>query len=111
VEKSFRTRYCDRYQCPEEGFEKAILLKVLHRRSVPIAWLLLRVHPSVFQTDYRILSQIGNVSSRNNLLADARDIRHDYQRLNDFGFLRRFLNLRISGQRLLAVSNQVWGPH
>jgi hypothetical protein len=111
VEHSFRSRFCKFFKCPEDRFEQAILLKVLHRRSLLLGWLLSRIYPDYFQTDYRILHQIGSVTTRNNLLAEARDIRHDYQRLNDFGFLRRFLNLRISGQRLLAVANEVWGAY
>jgi hypothetical protein len=108
AEKTFKSRFCEFYQCPENQFERAILLKVLHRRSLLLAWCLLRIHPAFFSTDYRILRQVGAVASRNNLLAEARDIRNDYQRFNDFGIMRRFLNLRISGKRLLAVANQVW---
>jgi hypothetical protein len=109
VDQSFRSRFCKFFHCPEDRFEQTILLKVLHRRSLLLGWLLTRVYPNYFRTDYRILQQVGGVTSRNNLLAEARDIRHDYQRLNDFGFLRRYFNLRISGQRLLAVANEVWG--
>jgi hypothetical protein len=108
AEKTFKLRFCEFYHCPEDQFERAILLKVLHRRSLLLAWCLLRIHPAFFSTDYRILRQVGAVASRNNLLAEARDIRNDYHRFNDFGIMRRFLNLRISGQRLLAVANQVW---
>jgi hypothetical protein len=108
VEKTFKSRFCNYYKCPEDQFEQLALLKVLHRRSLVIAWIILKVAPSFFATDYRILRQIGSVSSRNNLAAEARDVRHDYVRFNDYGFFRRFLNLRISGQRLLALANSVW---
>jgi len=108
VEKTFKSRFCKYYQCPEDRFERVALLKVLHRRSLVIAWFFLKLNPNFFATDFRILSQIGSVSARNNLVAEARDIRNDYLRLNDYGFVRRFLTLRISGQRLIAVANAVW---
>jgi len=108
VEKAFKSRFCNYYKCPEDNFERAALFKVLHRRSLVIAWFILKLAPNFFATDFRILRQIGTVTSRNNLVAEARDIRNDYLRFNDYGFVRRFFNLRISGQRLLAVANEVW---
>src|SRR5689334_6558837 len=102
VDKTFKSRFCNYYKCPEENFERVALLKVLHRRSLVIAWLILKFSPDFFATDFRILRQIGSVTSRNNLVAEARDIRNDYLRFNDYGLVRRFLTLRISGQRLLA---------
>ena len=108
MDKTFKSRFCEYYQCPEEKFERAALLKVLHRRSLVLAWLFLYLKPSLFETDFRILRQIGSITSRNNLAAEARDIRNDYVRFNDFGVVRRFLNLRISGQRLMHLANEVW---
>ena len=108
MDRDFRSAFCAHYHCPNEDFERTALLKVLHRRSLPLAWIILRVAPSYFAADYQILRHFGALTRKSNFYSDALDVRHDYSRLQASGFLRRVLKMRISGQRLLKVASEIW---
>ena len=83
-------------------------MKVLHRRVLPLAWLILRLRPSFFAPDFQILRHFGSLTRKSNFYSDALDVRNDYARLQASGFLRRSLKMRISGQRLLKVASEIW---
>lgn len=110
MEPDFRSAFCARYKCKDEEFEKVALLKVLHRRALPLAWIILIVAPSYFTPDFQILRHFGSLTRKSNLYSDALDVRNDYARLQASGFLRRSLKMRISGQRLLKVASEIWHP-
>ena len=106
--KCLRENFCSRFRCSDEEFERVALLKLLHRRSLPLARILLLTNPSFFATDFAIIRQLGLIDSRAQLAVEARDLWKDYLRCGDFGLMRRVLKVRISGKQLLRVGEEVW---
>ena len=108
MDRDFRSAFCSYYNCPDQDFEKTALLKVLHRRALPLAWIILHLSPAWFAPDFQILRRFGALTRKSSFYSDALDVRHDYARLQAAGFLRRAFKLRISGQRLLKVASEIW---
>ena len=102
--KSFRALFCSHFGCPEADYETVALHKMIHRRWLPVAAVIMKMKPSFFRTDLQIIRQLGLVTSRANLLAEVQDLRSDYGRRKDFGFVRRRLRLRLSGERILRLA-------
>lgn len=61
-----------------------------------------KAQPSVFKTDLAIVRRLGEVQDQSTLFAEIQDLQLDYRRNGDFGPLRRWLNFRLSGQRISA---------
>jgi hypothetical protein len=105
----FRRLFCARFRCPDERFEEVALRRLIHRRWAWLPWVLgggLRA--KVFATDLALIRQLGRVTSRANLVAEVQDLRGDYARRNDFGFVRSSFKFRISGDRVLKTARGFW---
>ena len=107
--RSFRERFCKHYGIADGDFDMAALERWLHPPWSSLAALLLRVFPSFFATDLDVVRQIGRVASTNNLSAEVRGIRNEYQRRRDFGLTRRLLRRRLSSGRIFASAKSCWG--
>ncbi len=105
---NFKERFCRVLRCSDTDFANRALQAFFHR---PWAWLtpiLVRLFPSLLRTDIAIVEQLGRVSNAVNLAAEVRDLRMDYLRQRDYGLARRSLRFRLSGQRIIKLSRQMW---
>jgi len=104
----FRTLFCTRFRCSDEKFETVALRRLIHRRWAWLPWVLGGLASKLFATDLALIRQLGRVTSRANLMAEVQDLRGDYARRGDFGFLRSSFKLRISGDRVLKAARGFW---
>lgn len=103
--KTFRDAFCDSYRCAPERFEQALFWRALHRVAVPVAALVYWLKPDFFKEDLEAIRELGGARDADAFNHDvnlfyARNLRHG-------GFLRRTLDLRISGKRLIRIRNGV----
>lgn len=106
--RTFREKFCAHFQCQDAEYEWMAIRKLLHRRAFPIALLLSKLKPDLFETDIMLVRQIGRVQDVTSLVSEASDLRSDYERSDDFGFLRSRLKIRLSGRRALQVGRKIW---
>jgi len=105
---TLREKFCTRFQCAPSDYGASALRLFLHR---PWSWLapaILRIKPGLFSTDLLIIEQLGRLTSGKNLSAELRDLRADYFRHRDFGWLRRYFKLRLSGRRISKACQSLW---
>jgi hypothetical protein len=107
--RSFRERYCKHYGIADAEFDQAALKHFLHSPWRWWAGFLARSFPTSLVTDLDIVRQLGRIASTNNLSAEVRGIRSEYQRRRDFGITRRFLRRRLSSARIFAAAKECWG--
>lgn len=103
IRMTLEDKFCAHFNCSREQFAGRALRLFLHQ---PWAWaspIILKLRPQVLATDLQIVRQLGLVSSGTNLTVEIRDIRTDYLRQRDYGFLRRALRLRLSRARIARV--------
>jgi hypothetical protein len=101
--KTFRDYFCERFSCPVEQFEKRVLRRALHRRT--LALLVHAISPRFFDLDFRTIRQLGVACSSEEFRAEIDSFR--FESRTQRGFLKRTLRLRISGKRLMHLLNQL----
>jgi hypothetical protein len=99
--KTFREAYMDRFPCRPESFEKDLLWRALHRRALPLAWLIMVLAPRFFDMEFRTIRYLGNACSSEEFRAELDSYRSDYRRRG--GVLRNFFAVRLSGTRLIRI--------
>jgi hypothetical protein len=106
-ERTFRKAFCEKYGCPEEAFEKRIFWQCLYRRSILLTWLIYIFSPKYFWWDFQAIRSLGSAQSEQEFL-------HAINRL--WGLtqkggspLRNFFRVRLSGNKLIALRDEVLG--
>jgi hypothetical protein len=105
TEFTFQERYCRHFNCEPECFANQVVQACLY---APWRWLTWTFPNVTWNTDRKIIGRFGKISSWRELVSEARQMRSDYQRSNDFGFFRRNLKRRLSSKRILALASLVW---
>lgn len=106
--KSFREAYLERFQCGADGFESDLLRRGLHRRALPLAWLIRRLAPDYFDLELHTVRYLGNSRSSEEFRAELDSYRSEYRRMG--GVLRTVFAIRLSGTRLVGVLMDVRQP-
>jgi len=108
-DETFLTRYCAQVGCAEVEFERRLFFETLK----PLPGLLARaaslLNRGAFEQDLAIIRRFGPYRRLSLIVQDAADMRFEYRRMRDFKGLRRWLGLRISGQRLSAAAAKAFG--
>jgi hypothetical protein len=104
--KSFRSCFCERFNCPDSEYEERAFTKCLYLRARCLVPLLRLYHPSLFDQDFELLRRLGNTTGR--LEASIEILKfHD---LNlDAGFLRGVLRIRVSGRKVSLLAARLFG--
>jgi hypothetical protein len=103
--KTFREAYCHRFGCEPAHFEQSVLRRALHRRSLPIAWLMRVLKPGYFELEVRTLRYLGDAQSSREFRAELDSYRSEYRKQG--GFLRNAFAFRLSGRRLIELASEV----
>lgn len=86
------------------AFEKRVLWNCMHQRAILLARLIYAFYPGFFRQDLDVIRQMGKATS----VADAQEILKAFRELNEGrGLLRRKLQLRISGQKLMKLATEL----
>ena len=102
--KAFREAVCERFGISPEAYEQEVLWRCFFPSVLPVGKLLWRLAPAYFKSDLDLIRSIADCASVSELRTEL-----NYQRnlrpLQGLG--RRFLHLRISGQRLMNLAVMV----
>ena len=101
--RTFEEIYCERHNCSPKEFSRRLFWKCLHRRAVPIAPVILLVNWDYFFPDRDLISQVRRSEKLNQVWEELREY---FIHPNHQGFLRRRLNIRLSGRRLINIAKQ-----
>jgi hypothetical protein len=97
--KTFRELYCAQRGIPSEQFERELVGRSLHRRALPVYWLL-SLNRGYTAPDYEFVRGVGALRNRREFRNEAAEFHyHPHNR----GLLRSVLKLRVSSHRLQAI--------
>lgn len=102
----FRSRFCRKYNCRPEAFERQILGRVLYLHMRPLALIMLAINRQRLQPEQVFVRQIARTATITQVLADVDFYNHKYVTNS---FLRGTLNLRISGRRVIRMAKELYG--
>lgn len=101
---NFRTAYCMRYACVPASFERRMLWGCMHQRAILLARLIYMVYPGFFKKDLDVIREMGKAMRA----ADVEELLKAFRELNESrGLLRRKLQLRVSGQKLMRLASEL----
>ena len=103
---SFIHRYCEKFHCSPEQFEEHLLRHCLHSRSATLANFLLRLTPGYFQEDLALIREIQDLTNAEEVGLEIRQFRKSHPVR---GLLSGPLRVRVSGQRLVNLADELFG--
>ena len=104
---SFFTLFCTAFDCLPDDYNEAVLWLCIFPQAVLLARIIWRLIPDYFDYDFEMIQQIKNVTSLEDLQFEINDF---YYRHPPAGFLRRQLHIRLSGERLVTIANDLFNP-
>ena len=96
--KTFREACCERLEIPVEAFEEKVLWQCLHPRGLLLGKFQWRLNLAFFATDLELIRAVADCTNLTDIRTELSD--HRYHNPTS-GVRRRFLCLRLSGQRLM----------
>jgi len=103
-EGSFLAKYCQRYQCAAQDFEKALLWRCLYATGKPLAWVLWQFNHECFQPDLDLIAELKDSTQ----YTQVRDIVSFYSSQSQKKqYLRRWFRIRLSKTKLLNLAYDV----
>ena len=105
--KTFREKFCDRFGCPPEAFERRVFWRCLHRRTLPLALIVYLIHRQHFAHDLQTIRQAGLCRSPEEFRSELEAFHYE-SRMR--GGLLRNLKVRLSGRRLMDLGRQLEQP-
>ena len=102
--RSFRAAVCQHFRCAPEAYEEMVFRQCLYRHATGLAWLIRRFVGDYFESDFQLIRFVADKTDVEDLRAEIRLHRTDQP---PGTLLRRFLRVRLSGQRLLALGDQL----
>jgi hypothetical protein len=105
MQPTFRERYCQSCGLALEQFDEHLLRRGLYLHARPLAGLLGLI-PDYFIADHEFIRSVGDLRTRRYFHAEAGEYHtHTANR----GFLRRWLRLRVSAERVRRAMEEHWG--
>lgn len=102
---TFRERYCSIHQIGSADFEEHLLPRALYFHARPIRGVL-GAFVDYFAADREFLRSVGDLRSRRFFHAEAGEF---HSHAANRHFLRRFLRLRVSAERVRQIMEASWG--
>lgn len=97
---TFGECFCQKNNIPPEQFARAVMCRVLYRRTLAVRWLLPLLSRNYFSADFDLIYGVER-------LRRLRDFAAEAERFNEHpanrGWLRRTLRLRVSTTRLRSL--------
>ena len=106
--RTFRERFCEKFTCDPNSFEHRAILESLDPVPRLFARLIAAFNPSALDTDRTIIRRVSRMDTVPDVLRAVQEIDKEYVAREDFGPLRRLLKVRLSRDRLLKVTAQIW---
>jgi hypothetical protein len=102
--KTFQQNYCETYKCPPEKFAARVMWQCLHPAGRKLARRIKPLVPLLLATDVEFLR---NVADYNSIASISNEIQLYREQFPVRGFLRKRLNLRISGQLVINLASKL----
>ena len=103
--RSFSSLYCEKFHCLPEKFEEDLLWRCLHPRSLSVARMIWPVYRGYFLPDIHLINEVKDLTGVDEVVSEISGVRHQ---LPVRGVIRGFLRVRISGQRLVDLANELF---
>ena len=103
--KSLQELFCDVYRCEQAEFSRKVFSLCLHRRAILLVPLLGGFRADYFAADRELIAGAGRAVNLNGVHSEVRDFHLD---ANNRGWLRKRAKVRISAQRLLTLSQNLF---
>lgn len=102
---SFRDAVCQHFRRAPEAYEEMVFSHCLYPHAIWPARLIRRFVPDYFSSDFELIRLVANKTGPEELRAEVRVHRSLFPPET---LLRRYLRVRLSGQRLLDLGVQVF---
>ena len=104
--RTFKSLFCEHFDCPPAEYEKRVLRCVLYRRARLLAPLLSAMFPNYFFDDFQFIADLGYATS---LIEVNAEVAHHKKtsRQRSLVFLHRGLKLRVSGGKVVLLAHQL----
>lgn len=106
--RTFRERFCEKFTCDPNAFEHRAVLASFDPIPRLCARFIAAINPTALETDRKIIRRVSRMDSVPDVLRAVQDLDKEYVAHEDFGPLRRFLNVRLSRERLLKLTARIW---
>ena len=102
--KTFRQACCEKFGISPEAFEEEVLWRCFYPKAVPLGKLLRRLNRHCFDSDFELIRQIADCTTASEMRAEMNEFRYHRP---IFGFRRKVLRIRLSGQRLVNLGTKL----
>ena len=102
---AFRERFCERFKCDPEDFERRMLFACLYWHAGLLGRLFYYVDRRYFFADLLLVRQLGVTEDLDEFVSEVRAYRSEGP---PHGLLQRFLRLRMSGRRAIELATRLF---
>lgn len=102
---SFCDLFCEAFKCPPEDFNERVLWLCLFPKTNSFAHWLWQLNRDYFKPEFELIDQIKSLTSAQDIQAELDDF---YYHNPPKGFFRKVLKVRISGDRLLELAEELF---
>ena len=106
--RSFEESFCAKTGCSPDAFERMVLWRGIHRRALPIAWVLWISNRGYFDLELQSIRSIGMATSWRELRSELDWYRSECRKR---GRPRRYLAVRLSSGRLTRLFKTTFTEH
>ena len=99
--KTFREAVCGRFDISPDAYEQEVLWRCFFPPTLALGKLFWHLHPAYFDEDLEVIRDIAGCVSVSQVCAELNDFRYHHPLR---GLPRRFLRVRVSGQRLVELA-------
>jgi hypothetical protein len=103
--RAFRDAVCQKFRCVPETYAETVFSHALYPHATWPTKLIRRLSPGYFDADFLLIRQIATCNTPRELRADVDSHRYHHP---PRGFLRRWLRIRLSGQRVIILGARVF---
>ncbi|MCC5838635.1 MAG: hypothetical protein JJT96_00810 [Opitutales bacterium] len=104
---TFQDRFCEYFACDPCRYQTRALRRGLFLRARLIYWMMHFLRPDFFYEERKLVETIGRKSRVSDIKYDIDFYQHKYVSSST---RRGILHVRISGNRLLRLVREVYGP-
>ena len=104
---NFRDACCRYFDCERDEWESYVFRECLYGHARLLWWLFRWMNPSAVESDYEFLRFIGGSTESKSIMNEAAG--YHYENRMRRGYLRNKLKMRLSGERLIQLSIEVFG--
>lgn len=97
---------CEYFDCLPEAFAERVFWHCHHRRSLPLGRLIWQFDRSFYDSDLEMVRSVAECTTTAELSAEVGSFRYHNQ---TYGFWRKLLHVRLSGQRLVDLGSKLLG--